>query len=74
VALPLTGEEGVIGEGSLQGIQLAIEEANALGMRPRIDLALYDDRSNDDEAKKLAGKIVASRATLVLDRLSPPRR
>lgn len=66
VALPLTGEESAIGEGSLQGIQLAIEEANALGTKPRIDLALYDDRSNDDEAKKLATRIVASRATLVL--------
>jgi len=65
-ALPLTGDEAAIGEAALQGIQLAIEEANADGARPHIELAIYDDRSNDDEAKKLASQIVASRATVVL--------
>ena len=65
-ALPLTGDESTFGLGSLQGIQLAIEEANASGGLPRIDLKTYDDRSSDDEAKAVAGRIVASQATLVL--------
>jgi ABC-type branched-subunit amino acid transport system substrate-binding protein len=65
-ALPLSGDETSIGSAALQGIQLAIEEANADGGKPHIELAIYDDRSNDDEAKKLASQIVASRATVVL--------
>jgi branched-chain amino acid transport system substrate-binding protein len=65
-ALSLTGDESIPGQGSLEGIQLAIEEANAAGTGPRIKLAIYDDGSNDETAKALAGKIVASDAVLVL--------
>jgi branched-chain amino acid transport system substrate-binding protein len=65
-ALSLTGDSYTFGRGSLEGIQLAIEEANASGIEPRITLTPYDDKSSDDEAKEVANKIVASQAALVL--------
>jgi branched-chain amino acid transport system substrate-binding protein len=65
-ALGLTGDESTFGQGSLEGIQLAIEEANAAKQGPPIMLVTYDDRSNDDEAGSLAEKIVKSPAVLVL--------
>lgn len=65
-ALSLTGDSYTFGQGSLEGIKLAIEEANASGIKPRITLTTYDDKSNDNEARNVANKIVASQAVLVL--------
>ena len=66
VALPFTGEEAVYGRDTLEGIQLAIAEANAGGAGPHIDVKTYDDRSADDGAKEIAGQIAASKAAVVL--------
>jgi len=67
VSLPLTGDGAKsFGQGTLEGIQLAIEEANADGAAPRINLAIYDDQSRDNAVIDVAEKIIASRATLVL--------
>ncbi len=67
VSLPLTGEgHELFGQGTLDGIQLAVDEANASGTGPHIDLKIYDDRSTDEGAKDVATKIAASRALLVL--------
>jgi branched-chain amino acid transport system substrate-binding protein len=65
-ALSLTGDSYTFGQGSLEGIQLAIEEANADGTEPRFDLKIYDDRSTDEGAREAANQIVRSRAALVL--------
>ena len=65
-ALPLSGDESSFGQGSLEGIELAIEEADADRGGPHIDLTAYDDKSSDDEAKAVAAKIVNSRAIMVL--------
>src|SRR5271166_4923448 len=65
-ALGVTGDESTFGQGSLEGIELAVEEANAARTGPRIKLVTYDDRSSDDEARTNAQKIVASQAVLVL--------
>src|SRR6516225_6056297 len=65
-ALPLSGDESSFGQGSLEGIEIAIEEANADRGGPHIDLTAYDDKSSDDEAKAVAAKIVNSRAIMVL--------
>src|SRR6202011_4381273 len=54
------------GKGSLAGMELAIEEANAAGAGPHIDLTTYDDKSSDDEAKVVAAKIVNTGAIMVL--------
>jgi ABC-type branched-subunit amino acid transport system substrate-binding protein len=66
VALPLSGDGSSFGQPCLQGIQLAIEEANASGAGPRINLTTYDDQSSDEVAKEVAGQITASQAALVL--------
>jgi branched-chain amino acid transport system substrate-binding protein len=67
VSLPLTGEGATsFGRGTLEGIQLAIDEANADRAAPRINLAIYDDQSSENAVLDVAEKIIASRATLVL--------
>ncbi len=65
-ALSLTGDAGIAGQVSLEGIQLAVEEANASGIAPSIKLTSYDDRSTDAGAEATARQIVASPAALVL--------
>lgn len=66
VSLPLSGDEAPYGKPILEGLQFAIDEANASGGGPRIDLRLYDDMGSDDTAKQVAGQIVDSQAVLVL--------
>src|SRR4051812_22690553 len=61
-ALSLTGEAQPFGAGSLEGVRLALEEANAGGQAPRIDLTLYDDGSTAEGSQTAARKIVASKA------------
>jgi branched-chain amino acid transport system substrate-binding protein len=66
VALPLTGSNASIGAPGLEGIRLAVEEANATGVKPVIELSIYDDASNIEEGRKVAHKIVDSDALVVL--------
>ncbi len=65
-ALPLSGEGIAFGEPSREGLQFGIDEANARGVGPRIDLKFYDDRSSQDGARAAARQIVASKAVMVL--------
>ncbi len=65
-ALSLTGDGVSFGQPTLEGIQLALEEANAIADGPRIVLKTYDDKSKDDEAAKIATQIAASPAQLVI--------
>ena len=66
VSLPLSGEGNeAFGQGTFEGIQLAIDEANADG-GAHIELKVYDDKGTADGAKEVAAKIAASRAALVL--------
>lgn len=65
-ALSVSGEFKSFGAGSLEGIQLAIEEANAGDAGPRIELKVYDDKSTESGAREAAGRIAASPAVLVL--------
>jgi branched-chain amino acid transport system substrate-binding protein len=67
VSLPLTGEGALsFGRGTLEGIRLAVEEANAGNSVPHIELAIYDDQSGKDAVTEVAEKIVASRAAVVV--------
>ncbi len=66
VSLPLSGEEAPYGIPIMEGIRLAIDDANASGTTPPITLRTYDDKGDSDLAKRIAGQIVASRAALVL--------
>src|SRR6185295_16948548 len=65
-AISITGEMSAFGTGSLEGIQLAVEEANARGRGPRIELKVYDNASSAETAARIAGQVVASRAVLVI--------
>jgi ABC-type branched-subunit amino acid transport system substrate-binding protein len=64
-ALSLSGDEAPYGRPVMDGIQLAIEEANA-GPGPRVALKTYDDQGTIEGARRVAGEIVASRAAVVL--------
>lgn len=64
--LSTTGTFEAFGKGSLEGIQLALEEARASGTGPQIELKLYDAASSEERAKEIARQVTASRAVLVL--------
>jgi ABC-type branched-subunit amino acid transport system substrate-binding protein len=66
VALSLTGPNASIGSPDLDGIRLALEEANAAGDGPTIQLDVHDDASNVESGKKLAQAIGAGDALLVI--------
>jgi branched-chain amino acid transport system substrate-binding protein len=67
VSMPLTGDGAAsFGQGTLDGIRFAIDEANASGIGPHITLTVYDDHGEDDEARAVARRIAESRAVLVL--------
>jgi branched-chain amino acid transport system substrate-binding protein len=64
-AVSLSGEFNSFGTGSLEGLQLAIEEANARG-DTQIELTIYDDKSTAEGAREAAEKIVKSPALFVI--------
>ena len=49
-ALSMTGGYEAYGAGSLEGIQFAVEEANASGTTPQIELKLYDNATKAERA------------------------
>ncbi|HZE12986.1 MAG TPA: ABC transporter substrate-binding protein [Chthoniobacterales bacterium] len=65
-AVSMTGDLQPFGGGSLEGIQFALEEANASGIGPQIELKIYDNASSPERARENARRIVASPAILVL--------
>ena len=66
-ALPLSGEGGnAFGKPTLEGIQLAVEEANAGGAQPKLHLSVYDDKTSPDGARAAATQIVPTHALMVL--------
>jgi branched-chain amino acid transport system substrate-binding protein len=65
-SISLTGEMSAFGIGSLEGIQLAVEDANANKISPHIDLKVYDNASSPEIARKIAAQVVASPAVLVI--------
>ncbi len=66
-ALPLSGEGGnAFGKPTLDGIQLAIEEANASGAQAKVRLSIYDDKTSPDGARAVATQIAQSNAVLTL--------
>lgn len=66
VAFSLTGANASIGIPALDGVRLAVEEANAVGGGPTVELSIHDDTSDTEMGKKLAHEIGASDALLVL--------
>jgi branched-chain amino acid transport system substrate-binding protein len=66
VALSLSGEGVTFGQPAFEGIQFAVDEANANGQTPSISLTVYDDQGSDDEAGAIATEVVDSPAWMVL--------
>jgi hypothetical protein len=66
VALSLTGPNASIGRPDLEGARLAVEEANAAGGAPTIELLVCDDASNASEGARRAHEISGGDALLVL--------
>ena len=66
VAFSLTGANASIGSPELDGLRLAIEEANAAGGGPAIELDVHDDKSDIELGKKLAHEIAAGDALMVV--------
>ena len=66
VTMSVTGANASIGSPELNGARLAVDEANAAGGEPTIELSVYDDTSNIDLGKKLAHDIGVSDALVVL--------
>src|SRR5271165_2701266 len=62
----LTGPNTTGGVPALDAVRLAIEEANASGDGPNIELRTYDDRSDDNAARDAARQIAASDALVVV--------
>jgi len=65
-ALAMTGDFQAFGKGSLEGIQIALDEAKASGSGPQIELKVYETTSDPERAKEVARQIAASRAVLVV--------
>lgn len=65
VAVSLSGEGASYSEPLLEGVRLAISEANAAGGRP-INLVVHDDETDDARAQEIAGRIAESPAALVI--------
>lgn len=65
-AICLTGDEQSYSRSAVEGIQLAIDEANETGAGRPVRLRLYDEQSNADAAAKVAAEIAASPAPFAL--------
>jgi branched-chain amino acid transport system substrate-binding protein len=66
VVMARTGPDIPGGRPALDAVQLAVDEANATGETPRIELEPYDDRSSGEGAREAARQIVAGDALVVV--------
>jgi ABC-type branched-subunit amino acid transport system substrate-binding protein len=65
-ALCLTGYQQQFNKAAVEGLTLAIDEANARKDGPQVTLRIYDEASNADSAKRVAQEIADGHAPLVL--------
>jgi branched-chain amino acid transport system substrate-binding protein len=68
VAVPtaLSGSGEFAGRAMLEAVRFALDEANAEGKGPRVELDVVDDHSSEEGARAAARQIVASDALVVL--------
>src|SRR5687768_9520689 len=61
IALPLTGDIAALGQGLERASRMALEEANAQGKFQgyRVEVRIFDDRSDPREAVSVANRIVS---------------
>jgi branched-chain amino acid transport system substrate-binding protein len=72
IAVSLNGPSSLLGQPSLYGARLAIEEANASGEGPRVELTEYDDVGDPSRGRPIAEQITASGALAVIGPASTP--
>jgi ABC-type branched-subunit amino acid transport system substrate-binding protein len=72
IAVWLNGPSSLLGQLSLYGARLAIEEANASGERPRVELTGYDDVGDPSRGRAIAEQITASGVLAVIGPASTP--
>lgn len=67
-ACPLTGDQAKIGHDMLQGIQLAVDEANAAGglLGQKVSVYALDDQHNPSQAVAAAHRFVSSKAVVAV--------
>jgi branched-chain amino acid transport system substrate-binding protein len=65
---PFTGPSADFGTPMLQGIQLAVEEINAVGgyLGRRLELVIKDDKANPDEGLKQSQALIAEKVSMVI--------
>jgi branched-chain amino acid transport system substrate-binding protein len=65
---PFTGASADFGNPMLQGIQLAVDEINAVGgyLGKKLELVVKDDKANPDEGLKQSQALVAEKVSVVI--------
>src|SRR5882672_10347979 len=66
VTVSVTGPGATVGVPVLDAARLAVEEANADSSVPRLELGVYDDRSNEEGAQEVARQLAAGDALVVV--------
>ncbi len=64
--LSQSGPNAAVDQQILDAARMVIDDANAKGATPQIELVVHDDHGTEDGAKEAARKIVASDALIVL--------
>lgn len=72
IAVSLTGPANTFGSPALDGARLAVEEANATGDGPTIELVVQDDTSQVERGQAVARDLVASDALVVIGPATTP--
>ncbi|MEO0225776.1 MAG: branched-chain amino acid ABC transporter substrate-binding protein [candidate division WOR-3 bacterium] len=72
VALPLSGDQVVLGRALLQGVELAAEEWNRRGgaLRKKITLVVMDDEADPSKAKEVAKRLVDEKVIGVIGHMN----
>jgi ABC-type branched-subunit amino acid transport system substrate-binding protein len=66
VAATLAGPFFSYGSGVVDAVRLASDEANSAGEGAKVEFEIYDDHGNNDDARDIARKIVASDAVVAI--------
>lgn len=72
VAVSVTGANNAFGSPAAEGARLAVEEANASGQTPRIELDVADDASIEDRGREIARRIIAGDALVAIGPATTP--
>ena len=66
VAISLSGSNATVDKQILDGARMAVDESNASGAVPPVELVVHDDQGTEDGGKAVANQIVVSDALMVI--------